>query len=633
MEQVHLAAEPPVIAFLGFLDLLEIGVELFLLRERRAVDAREHLAVGIAAPIGARHLHQLEGVADLAGRRHVRAAAQVEPLALAIDADRLVFRNGIDQLDLELLAHVAERALGLIARPHFLGEGFVARDDFAHFFLDDGEIIKRERLVAEEVVVEAVLDHRPDGDLGAGPQALHGLGQHVGGVVADQFQRARIFAAEKFDPGVALDRIGEIRNRAVERHRHRALGERRRNALRDVETCGAGGELPTRAVGKGQRDHHALLLLTRCLRMQVSVASKSAIVVHDRKSVGGPPIKHGNRSCNWLAWSHVHGPADDVVMRPRRLLLSIVLSQICLAAGAQAQDAQPPAKASPPRSEKIVTERAPLLLYVARGEEDACGDGCGEWVVADGCFGQGSAQRFRTFLKSLSGRKLPVYFHSPGGLQSEALAIGRLMREREMTAGVAKTVPAGCPVNNPPDGQVDKACEKLKRSSQKVTAELRAMDANCNSACVYALIGAKVRHVPPGAILGVHASKLVRVARDGRVKTVAWEEKAQLARFNGELRHYVKRMGISSELFELAGKVAHEKIHRLSRDEIARFGIDDRAFQETHWTLSEKPPQPPAVFKLLAEARGPDHKEFRLSIIRLTCANATQIRTLYVRGL
>src|SRR5262249_57396406 len=55
----------------------------------------------------------------------------------------------------------------------------------------------------------------------------------------------------------------------------RALGKRGRNPLGDVEASGAFGILPTRAVGKGQRDHHLLLLLTRCLRMQVSVAGRS----------------------------------------------------------------------------------------------------------------------------------------------------------------------------------------------------------------------------------------------------------------------------------------------------------------------------------------------------------------------
>ena len=178
----------------------------------------------------------LNAFADLAGRGHVRAAAEVEPVALLVDLDLLVFRDGVDQLDLEQLALVAEHALGLVARPHLLGEGFVARDDLAHLLLDGVEVLRRERLVAEEVVIEAVLDHRADGDLRARPQALHGLRQHMGGVVPDQLQRARVLAADEFDLGVALDRVGEVREHAIERHRDRALGERRRDALGDIET-------------------------------------------------------------------------------------------------------------------------------------------------------------------------------------------------------------------------------------------------------------------------------------------------------------------------------------------------------------------------------------------------------------
>ena len=82
------------------------------------------------------------------------------------------------------------------------------------------------------------------------------------GVVADQLERARVLAREELDLRIVLDRVGEIGDAAVERHRHRVLGERRRDALRDVETGDAWGIVPTRAVGKGQRDHHASPLLT-----------------------------------------------------------------------------------------------------------------------------------------------------------------------------------------------------------------------------------------------------------------------------------------------------------------------------------------------------------------------------------
>src|SRR5262249_28315695 len=82
----------------------------------------------------------------------------------------------------------------------------------------------------------------------------------------------------------------QIRERAVERHGDRALRERGRNALGDVEAGGAFGILPTRAVGKGQRDHHSLLLLTRCLRMQVSVAGLYW-------EGDGPPVMPRARTC------------------------------------------------------------------------------------------------------------------------------------------------------------------------------------------------------------------------------------------------------------------------------------------------------------------------------------------------
>ena len=296
MEQIHLAADPAVVALLGFLDLLEIGVELFLLGEGGAVDAREHLAVGIAAPIGAGDLHQLEGRSDLAGRGHVRAAAEVEPVALAVDLERLAGRNGVDQLDLEQLVLVAEDALGLLARHDALGERLVARDDLAHLLLDRGEILGRERLVAEEVVVESVLDHRPDGDLRSGPQRLHRLRQHMGAIVPDQLQAALVLAGEKLDLGVALDRVRQIGDHAFERHRHRALGERGRDALGDVETGDAVGILPTGAVGERQGDHDDLVL-TRCLRMQVSVAGSIRGNLECAGRDGHIPRKMAGQNC------------------------------------------------------------------------------------------------------------------------------------------------------------------------------------------------------------------------------------------------------------------------------------------------------------------------------------------------
>ena len=78
MEQVQLAPEAAVVALLRLLQHVEIGFELLLVRPAGAVDALELRVLGIAAPIGARHLRQLEGVAELAGRGQMRAGAEIE---------------------------------------------------------------------------------------------------------------------------------------------------------------------------------------------------------------------------------------------------------------------------------------------------------------------------------------------------------------------------------------------------------------------------------------------------------------------------------------------------------------------------------------------------------------------------
>ena len=93
------------------------------------------------------------------------------------------------------------------------------------------EIVGMERLRLGEVVEEAVLDHRADGHLGAGPQRLHGLRHHVRGIVADQLQRLGIGAGDDLDGGVGLDRVGEVGELAVDDHRHGLLGKRFGDAL------------------------------------------------------------------------------------------------------------------------------------------------------------------------------------------------------------------------------------------------------------------------------------------------------------------------------------------------------------------------------------------------------------------
>ena len=49
--------------------------------------------------------------------------------------------------------------------------------------------------VAREIVIEAVLGRRAEGDLGAGIKLLHRLGHDMGAVVADHLQRIGMLRA------------------------------------------------------------------------------------------------------------------------------------------------------------------------------------------------------------------------------------------------------------------------------------------------------------------------------------------------------------------------------------------------------------------------------------------------------
>ena len=313
----------------------------------------------------------------------------------------------------------------------------------------------------------------------------------------------------------------------------------------------------------------------------------------------------------------------------RRLVMFAVALALWSVADAGAQSSAQKAAKAPPLHETT------LHIYLAKGEANACGEGCSEWIAVEGRFDPAAAGRVQAFLKRHGARKLPVYFQSPGGSATAAMAIGRSLRERGLTVGVGKTVPSACA------SATDRsdACRAAKRSAQPVTAAWQP-DASCNSACVFALLGGKVRHVPPSARLGVHSGKITffRKTSDGRVQQLTAKDmpalhKTRMAEVDGQLRRYIRDMGIDGKLFETAAKVPHEDIYYLSRDEIAAYGIDRRAHSETPWFVAQMANKTMYVSKWIVEARGPDRKDYRVSIVLLSCLQPQRATILYLRGL
>jgi hypothetical protein len=311
----------------------------------------------------------------------------------------------------------------------------------------------------------------------------------------------------------------------------------------------------------------------------------------------------------------------------RRLpLLRVVLLSACissaLAAGTDAASAEPqPANPWPP-----------IVFYVAKGEPNACGPGCREWIAAEGAIDENAHRRLRGLINRLGQRKLPIYFHSPGGSVEAGMAIGRIMREHRMTAGVGRTIPRGCD----PLQEHEAACDALKRAGRELLAELRTARTLCNSSCVYALIGAAVREVGAGARIGVHEIAASRYDERSLPvpidrKSLSQEQLKQLRAEEARLARYIAEMGIDKALFEAAAQIGHERVRYLSLNEIARFRIDPREFHESRWMTDEGPPGPLAVVKFVVEANGTSPKVYRTILIRLTCGRPGELRVEYSR--
>src|SRR5262249_14595488 len=152
-EEVELLPELAVIAPARLLEGRQVSVELRPGPEGGSVDALEHLVLLAAEPVGSGHREELEG-AQLSRRREVRPAAEIGPLPLTVDRDRIASlgRGEVDLVGLLLPGEALDRLR--------LGEldpldREVPRDDLAHAGLDRLQIALGERLLPIEVVIEA----------------------------------------------------------------------------------------------------------------------------------------------------------------------------------------------------------------------------------------------------------------------------------------------------------------------------------------------------------------------------------------------------------------------------------------------------------------------------------------------
>lgn len=291
-------------------------------------------------------------------------------------------------------------------------------------------------------------------------------------------------------------------------------------------------------------------------------------------------------------------------------LASAALACIVLAFSLTGAAAAPGADAAARDKVKAIYERMkrqPMMFYVAKGGPNACGPGCSEWIAAEGMFDPDAAERFRDFLVSWGRRDLPVFLNSIGGIAGQGIALGAMLREHRMTVGVGRTIPDGCRQA----AASDDACRSVVQGKREHRARLATEGARCISACVYALVGGSVRQVARDAQIGIHSVRLPR--------SPSREWMPGVNDVHNLLKRYMVEMGVDPGLTDAAAKVSADGVRYLSRDEIARFGLETRGVYETPWMPYENFSNQFVVLKSVTEATEAGGKDYRTTNVRIWC--------------
>jgi hypothetical protein len=278
-------------------------------------------------------------------------------------------------------------------------------------------------------------------------------------------------------------------------------------------------------------------------------------------------------------------------------------------AGSWTSTAAPGADAAAREKVKAIYERMkrqPMMFFVAKGGPNACGPGCSEWIAAEGMIDPDAAPRFRDFLATLARQDLPVFLNSIGGIAGQGIALGAMLREHRMTVGVGRTIPQGCR-----QAASDEACRSLVQGKREQQARLATEGARCISACVYALLGGSVRQVARDAQIGIHSVRLPR--------SPSKEWMPGVNDVHNLLKRYMVEMGVDPGLTDAAAKVSADGVRYLSREEIARFGLETRGAYETPWMLYENFSNQFIVLKSTTQASEVGGKDYRTTNVRIWC--------------
>src|SRR5690606_1924875 len=254
VEQIQALADLAVIALLLLFQTEQVVCQCLLVSPGSTVNALQHFVFGVTTPVGTGNGSQFECL-ELAGIRNVRTAAEVDKFALAVKRQLFVARNGLDDLNLVLLAHLFKHGDSIFTAHQLTGNSKVVFDDVLHATFNFFQILIRKRSFVGEIVIEAVLDHRTDGYLGFREQTLYSLRHQVGTGVANDVNAVIVTISHDRKINVLCDQIGRIYQLAIYTTSQRSLGQAGTNGFSHLMNSDSLIKLTFATVRKSNRRH------------------------------------------------------------------------------------------------------------------------------------------------------------------------------------------------------------------------------------------------------------------------------------------------------------------------------------------------------------------------------------------
>ncbi|MGE3246533.1 MAG: hypothetical protein AB7F96_04060 [Beijerinckiaceae bacterium] len=189
----------------------------------------------------------------------------------------------------------------------------------------------------------------------------------------------------------------------------------------------------------------------------------------------------------------------------------------------------------------------------ATGDVAKCHNRCPRVIVANGEIGRSTPDDFVRFIRRhiRDKRMRPIVFvHSPGGLVTASMRLGLLFRKIGAAVVVAQ-------IRQPAGGRGDTIFTSAK----------------CFSACVYALMGAKKRVVPPQSSVVVHRMFTYELLGDVESGATHLQKTYRNDKLYGDLTRYARMMGVSSSVIHAAESTPPGQVRVISQKEIRKWRL------------------------------------------------------------